>query len=594
VSKISELSDGGSLVSSDYLIAVRSGGNVKVRMDQINVDQVDLGDNEFIRLGNSQDLTMVHTSTQSIINQAGIGDLLIQKAGATKLTINATGIDVTGSVTADGLTVDGNAGIGTSSPFFTAAGRTSLSVNGTSSSILAFGKGGSSENYILADAGGLTIANTSATLPTTFFNNASNSMTIDAAGNLLLNTAANAGGYKFRFNGVGAIGDTDSALKLGRLDADTTYLQATSDAGVAKAIAFFGASESMRIDVSKNLLVGKTATAFGTAGVEASASSGLWSTRSGFPALALNRLSTDGSIADFYKDGAVVGSIGTYSGDLWIGQGNTGLLFNDGGDVLRPANASGGNRDGNYDLGASDSRFKDLYLSGSANINGNINNYVPTNSGNPEFSIGSSATNRLFVQSVYNSGAQVLNYTVFRTFTSSSTANAGRIVFSVDEADKLEINDGGIAVTGGVYLGGTGAANLLDDYEEGTFTAALTADTGTITLSNGLMRYTKIGRVVTVSGLIICSAISSPTGDLTLTGLPFTVNNNTDGVYSGLSTGSIHIQALASTITGNPQISLPNNTTTINIDGFNGTTRTSIAANISATTQIRICATYTV
>jgi hypothetical protein len=109
VSKISELSDGGSLVSSDYLIAVRSGGNVKVRMDQINVDQVDLGDNEFIRLGNSQDLTMVHTSTQSIINQAGIGDLLIQKAGATKLTINSSGIDVTGTVTADGLTVDTSA-----------------------------------------------------------------------------------------------------------------------------------------------------------------------------------------------------------------------------------------------------------------------------------------------------------------------------------------------------------------------------------------------------------------------------------------------------------------------------------------------------
>ena len=107
MSKISELSDGGSLLASDYLLVVRSGGNVKVRMDQINVDQVDLGDNEFIRLGNSQDLTMVHTSTQSIINQAGIGDLLIQKAGATKLTINSTGIDVTGSVTADGLTVDG-------------------------------------------------------------------------------------------------------------------------------------------------------------------------------------------------------------------------------------------------------------------------------------------------------------------------------------------------------------------------------------------------------------------------------------------------------------------------------------------------------
>jgi hypothetical protein len=109
MSKISELSDGGSLVSTDYLIAVRSGGNVKVRMDQINVDQVDLGDNEFIRLGNSQDLTLVHNASNSIINQAGIGDLLIQKAGSTKLTVNSTGIDVTGTVT-----TTGNVGIGTS------------------------------------------------------------------------------------------------------------------------------------------------------------------------------------------------------------------------------------------------------------------------------------------------------------------------------------------------------------------------------------------------------------------------------------------------------------------------------------------------
>jgi len=105
MSKISELSDGGSLVSTDYLIAVRSGGNVKVRMDEINVDQVDLGDNEFIRLGNSQDLTIVHNASNSIINQAGIGDLLIQKAGSTKLTVNSTGIDVTGGLTVETASV---------------------------------------------------------------------------------------------------------------------------------------------------------------------------------------------------------------------------------------------------------------------------------------------------------------------------------------------------------------------------------------------------------------------------------------------------------------------------------------------------------
>ena len=145
MSKISELSDGGSLVSTDFLIAVRSGGNVKVQMDTINVDQVDLGDNEFIRLGNSQDLTLVHTSTQSIINQAGVGDLLLQKAGTTKASITANGLEfpdnskaifgagsdlsiysdgttgqvtgnvnITGTATMDGLTVDGDASISSS------------------------------------------------------------------------------------------------------------------------------------------------------------------------------------------------------------------------------------------------------------------------------------------------------------------------------------------------------------------------------------------------------------------------------------------------------------------------------------------------
>ncbi len=38
MSKISELSDGGSLQSTDYLIAVRSGGNVKVQPGSMTVD----------------------------------------------------------------------------------------------------------------------------------------------------------------------------------------------------------------------------------------------------------------------------------------------------------------------------------------------------------------------------------------------------------------------------------------------------------------------------------------------------------------------------------------------------------------------------
>jgi hypothetical protein len=53
-------------------------------------------------------------------------------------------------------------------------------------------------------------------------------------------------------------------------------------------------------------------------------------------------------------------------------------------------------------------------------------------------------------------------------------------------------------LSGGVYLGGTGAANLLDDYEEGTWTPAF-ANIGTGTYLYQVGRYTKVGNLVTAS-----------------------------------------------------------------------------------------------
>ena len=79
-------------------------------------------------------------------------------------------------------------------------------------------------------------------------------------------------------------------------------------------------------------------------------------------------------------------------------------------------------------------------------------------------------------------------------------------------------------LSGGVYLGGTGAANKLDDYEEGTFTPTLTPSTsGTITVDVNLntLNYTKVGRVVHVTGAVQASSVSSPTGSSVTFGLPF-------------------------------------------------------------------------
>ena len=132
---------------------------------------------------------------------------------------------------------------------------------------------------------------------------------------------------------------------------------------------YIAGGEKMRIDSSGNLLVGKTNNALANDGVVIREGGEILATNTSDLSANFNRLSTDGGIVGFYKDGSTVGSIGAYSGDFWIGQGNTGLLFDDGSDILRPANASGGNRDGNYDLGTSSSRFKDLYLSGKTYLN---------------------------------------------------------------------------------------------------------------------------------------------------------------------------------------------------------------------------------
>ena len=80
----------------------------------------------------------------------------------------------------------------------------------------------------------------------------------------------------------------------------------------------------------------------------------------------------------------------------------------------------------------------------------------------------------------------------------------------------------------GMAFGGTGAANQLDDYEEGTWTPALEFGTGGttgITYTTQSARYTKIGRVVHIIWRIYLSNKGSSSGHAAVTGLPFTPAN---------------------------------------------------------------------
>ena len=53
-------------------------------------------------------------------------------------------------------------------------------------------------------------------------------------------------------------------------------------------------------------------------------------------------------------------------------------------------------------------------------------------------------------------------------------------------------------LSGGVYLGGTGSANKLDDYEEGTWTIGVTVGGAAQTVLGPVANYTKIGDTVSI------------------------------------------------------------------------------------------------
>ena len=254
------------------------------------------------------------------------------------------------------------------------------------------------------------------------------------------------------------------------------------------------------IDSSGNLLVGKTASSLDTTGIQLQNDGLLRATRSGADVLQLNRQSSDGALANFYKDGTTVGKIGTSGSKILIGTDDTGLFFNNTSDAVEPINTSTqAARDSAIDIGSSARRFKDLYLSGGV---------LSTNSGN--LSINSTGSSFTFG----NSGANIhFDSGAFRPFSADdNTIDLGN--------SSCRYKD--IYLSGGVHLGGTGSANKLDDYEEGTWTP--TASTNVASLSSVHGTYTKVGRLVTVSFTFVADLTSIT--QFNIGGLPFAVGDN--------------------------------------------------------------------
>ena len=555
--------------------AVDSSGFVQTTGDTMT-GNLSFGDNDKAIFGAGSDLQIYHDGSNSYIDDAGTGalriraqDLLLADSvgnpfiamidlgtggsvslrhnAVEKLATTSTGVDITGTLTSDGLTVDGDAtvnlssgqsfnvfrspnyatikigedannnfelhesgndffiretdtsvtkqriklsaggdisfyedtgttakffwdasaeslGIGTSSPdqkiHVSGAGTQSIRIENTNTNLIVGSVIGSVEfegNDL--GASGVTAAvkavadsvtgKAALVFDTGTAGSASEAMRIDSSGRVGIGTSSpsNKLSVSDATNAFIAVTNTTAAK--------TSYIGTTTagdfevNAAAASANAVFKTvgSEAMRIDSSGNLLVGTTdSTPYnnnaGTSadrGIALSNSGWLAVARDGQPTAYFNRTQSDGGIVEFRKDGTTVGSIGTASGDAYIATGDVGLRFDDGNNILRPVDNSGLDVDGAINVGKSNARFKDLYLSG------------------------------------------------------------------------------------GVYLGGTGSANKLDDYEEGTWTPTFTSWTTNPTSASG--RYTKVGRLVLITFVGVGGAKASSTSAY-IEGLPFAIQGS--------------------------------------------------------------------
>ena len=89
-----------------------------------------------------------------------------------------------------------------------------------------------------------------------------------------------------------------------------------------------------------------------------------------------------------------------------------------------------------------------------------------------------------------------------------------------------------------VYVGGTGSANQLDDYEEGTWDCSFQTNSGSFPSQSAVATYTKIGRTVHIQGQIFWGASDGSGSGLVWMTLPFSNTNSArGGIAPGLQSG---------------------------------------------------------
>ena len=419
---------------------IDASGNVNLTGD------VSLADNDKLLLGDGDDLQIYHDGGNSYIDDVGTGDLVIRGSSAVyiqkyagenmikasadagvqvfhnnseKLTTTSTGIDVTGTVTADGLVVDGDG---------TFSGRVSIATapktwtmdfiqlglnaalaedsNSVYLAANAYNNAGwkrtnaQSAGYVrMGTNDGIFSFSNAATGAADSAIAWSERVRINSSGNLGIGTSSPAAELQVSGGTQGIIiSQSDAARDLGYYAqikapyADKSFELNVNNKKLITAGGYMHATslmfhtddiERVRIDGSGNLLVGTTTVpaSGNTTGFRVDESGYISLTGAGTSAIDANRMGSDGPVINIRKDGTTSGNIGVSASGTEVylagSGGNTSGIFCSNGNALLSMKA-GVLANGTQDLGSPSYRFNDLYLAGSIQSSGGATNILGT------------------------------------------------------------------------------------------------------------------------------------------------------------------------------------------------------------------------
>jgi len=497
---------------------------------------------------------------------SGADTLNFATGGTERLRINSTGIDVTGTATMDGLTVSGNPVIFNLSPqlfFQTGNGNNNFQIAAQESVNNAFeissggtGTNAPSDTYVkrlvVQNNGDISFYEDTGSTAKFFWDASAESLGIGTSspvakldihmsdsngdygrgrdGNLNLentNTLVTEGGW-LSISGYMGNSASGGQYQMGYISGgkQTTaadgdyggYLTLWTTSGGANGEANSGGYERMRIDSSGNVGIGDT-----SPDQKLHVNSGASNVVAKFE-------STDSIAVIQLKDNNGEAEIGAIGNDIgFYPAGAEKVRIDQSGHLLLGTSTTPSSSDVKQVISSSTGAFTQYSYNGGA---GSV--------------IGAPAASEMaFYTTTGNIGSET--YTERWRFNSSghfTPAQQHTYDIGGTNAEVRNIYAQGISFASNAHAGGM-TSELLDDYEEGTYTATISCASGSITLNTSFnaLRYTKVGRQVHVQGTLAVSSVSSPSG-ATYLNLPFASGSDTkrsgnaDNVISGYFNGS--------------------------------------------------------